>query len=470
MSSTEYGDSVTRLALCYPRPLGLALAALAAADRPNVLARHHRRPGVRRPRLPRQPGHQDAEPRRLRQAVGVAEELLRLPGLLADAVVPADRAVQLPHRRRGHVHRPVDDAAGRADARRVRSPTAGYRTGLFGKWHLGDNYPLRPEDRGFQETLWHQGGGLAQPTDPPGHGPKTAYFDPILKQNGKEVKTKGYCTDVFTDAARDVHHGRDRRSRSSPTSRTTPRTARTRCRTSCVAPYRKLDLTPAGFPKVGQPWATKKLNATRSPGPTAMIENIDTNFGRLLKALDDKKLAENTIVDLPDRQRPRRGAVQRRAAEPQGDRLRGRHPRAVLRPLAGAGQAAARVVDTPLAHIDVTPTLLDAVRGAMPARRHVRRPQLPPAAHRRHGELAGPDAVLPVAPRRRAGEVPGVRRPRPAVQARAGGRRPAGGEVDSRSTSCSTSPTDPFEQKDLAAEKPDEVAKLKKEYEAWFAT
>ena len=45
---------------------------------------------------------------------------------------------------------------------------AGYRTGLFGKWHLGDNYPLRPEDGGFQETLWHKGGGLAQPSDPPG--------------------------------------------------------------------------------------------------------------------------------------------------------------------------------------------------------------------------------------------------------------------------------------------------------------
>ncbi|HJZ56446.1 MAG TPA: sulfatase-like hydrolase/transferase, partial [Gemmataceae bacterium] len=78
---------------------------------------------------------------------------------------------------------------------------AGYRAGLFGKWHLGDNHPLRPEDRGFGETLWSQGGGLAQPSDPPQVDPKTAYFDPVLKANGKEVKTKGYCTDVFTDAA-----------------------------------------------------------------------------------------------------------------------------------------------------------------------------------------------------------------------------------------------------------------------------
>ncbi len=41
---------------------------------------------------------------------------------------------------------------------------AGYRTGIFGKWHLGDNYPLRPIDQGFQEALVHTGGGIGQPS------------------------------------------------------------------------------------------------------------------------------------------------------------------------------------------------------------------------------------------------------------------------------------------------------------------
>src|SRR5262249_5113413 len=82
----------------------------------------------------------------------------------------------------------VDTALGRSmmrtDAKTLAQylTEAGYRTGLFGKWHLGDNYPLRPEDRGFQETLWSQGGGLAQPSDSPALDPKAAYFDPILKQ------------------------------------------------------------------------------------------------------------------------------------------------------------------------------------------------------------------------------------------------------------------------------------------------
>src|SRR5438067_1502622 len=75
---------------------------------------------------------------------------------------------------------------------------AGYRTGIFGKWHLGDNYPMRPQDKGFQETLVLKGGGIGQPSDPPGG---SSYFDPVLQHNGKQVKTSGYCSDVYTDAA-----------------------------------------------------------------------------------------------------------------------------------------------------------------------------------------------------------------------------------------------------------------------------
>jgi arylsulfatase A-like enzyme len=44
----------------------------------------------------------------------------------------------------------------------------GYATGIFGKWHLGDNYPMRPQEQGFEEVLVHRGGGIGQPSDPPG--------------------------------------------------------------------------------------------------------------------------------------------------------------------------------------------------------------------------------------------------------------------------------------------------------------
>src|SRR3954454_18057145 len=72
----------------------------------------------------------------------------------------------------------------------------GYRTGIFGKWHLGDNAPLRAMDQGFQESLVIRGGGIGQASDPPG----TSYFNPILSHNGKLGQFTGYCSDVYTDA------------------------------------------------------------------------------------------------------------------------------------------------------------------------------------------------------------------------------------------------------------------------------
>ena len=73
----------------------------------------------------------------------------------------------------------------------------GYRTGIFGKWHLGDNYPYRPQDRGFQEVLTLGGGAISNTPDFWGNN----YFDDMLRHNGKLEKCKGYCTDVFFNAA-----------------------------------------------------------------------------------------------------------------------------------------------------------------------------------------------------------------------------------------------------------------------------
>lgn len=49
----------------------------------------------------------------------------------------------------------------------------GYRTGIFGKWHLGDHYPFRPQDRGFQEVLVHGDGAVSTVADVWGND----YFD-----------------------------------------------------------------------------------------------------------------------------------------------------------------------------------------------------------------------------------------------------------------------------------------------------
>jgi arylsulfatase A-like enzyme len=343
---------------------------------------------------------------------------------------------------------------------------AGYRTGLFGKWHLGDNYPLRPEDSGFQETLWSRGGGLAQPSDNPEMVWKTAYFDPILNQNGKEVKTKGYCTDVFTDAALKFISTESKKPFFAYVAYNAPH-GPYQVPEEYAAKYAKLDLTQDAFPKKGQPWAGKKLNTTEIAGAYGMIENIDTNFGRLMKTLEDKKLAENTIVIFltdngPGGVRWNGGLRNRKATVYEGGI---RVPCYVRYP----AKVKPRTVDIPLAHIDMTPTLIELCDVKMPD-------ILPPFDGRSFARL------LTNTP----GNWPGRtlffqwhRGDEPEKYRAFAARGPKYKLVQANGTAPGPKWTpkyelfditaDPFEEKDLAAEKPEEVAKLKKEYETWFA-
>lgn len=79
---------------------------------------------------------------------------------------------------------------------------AGYRTGIFGKWHLGDEDQYLPNRRGFDEVFIHGAGGIGQSYPGScGDVPGNSYFDPIILHNDQLVKTKGYCTDVFFQRA-----------------------------------------------------------------------------------------------------------------------------------------------------------------------------------------------------------------------------------------------------------------------------
>ncbi len=80
--------------------------------------------------------------------------------------------------------------------------SAGYATGIFGKWHLGDEDAYQPDRRGFDEAFIIGGGGIGQ-TYPGscGDAPGNTYFDPVVKHNGTFEKTSGYCTDVFAAQA-----------------------------------------------------------------------------------------------------------------------------------------------------------------------------------------------------------------------------------------------------------------------------
>ncbi len=72
----------------------------------------------------------------------------------------------------------------------------GYATAIMGKWHLGDNYPFRPEDKGFQEVLMIQGGGAGQTMD---YWDNDYFDDTYTKKDGEKVQIEGYCNDVWFD-------------------------------------------------------------------------------------------------------------------------------------------------------------------------------------------------------------------------------------------------------------------------------
>ncbi len=147
----------------------------------------------------------------------------------------------------------------------------GYRTGIFGKWHLGDNYPFRPQDRGFQEVLVHGGGGVGQTPDYWGND----YFDDTYWHNGTPEKHAGYCTDVWFDAATQfIEANRDR-------------------------PFFAYLATNAPHAPYNVPERYSSLYAGKDV-PNAnfygMITNIDENMGRLLGRLKALGLEENTIL------------------------------------------------------------------------------------------------------------------------------------------------------------------------------
>ena len=153
----------------------------------------------------------------------------------------------------------------------------GYATGLFGKWHLGDNYPFRPQDRGFQETVSHGGGGVGNTPD----NWDNFYFDDTYNHNGVPEKYQGFCTDVFFSQAR--------RFIEDSVAVEKPFIAYI----STNAPHGPFHC-PDKYWKPYAPYA-RKMEDDRLAIFYGMIANIDENVGLLRSWLEEKGLAENTI-------------------------------------------------------------------------------------------------------------------------------------------------------------------------------
>jgi len=147
----------------------------------------------------------------------------------------------------------------------------GYRTGQFGKWHLGDTYPYLPNQRGFDEAVYHLGFGVTSIAEPW----LNDCFDPRYYHNGVLTRYKGYCTDIWFDLA--VGWIKERAARREPF----------------------FVYLPTNAPH-GPHWCPDKYKQPyEGKGPAGffgMIANLDENMGRLDTVLKDAGLRDNTIV------------------------------------------------------------------------------------------------------------------------------------------------------------------------------
>ena len=175
--------------------------------------------------------------------------------------------------------------------------SAGYATGIFGKWHLGDEEPYQPSRRGFHEVFVHGAGGIGQTYDGScGDAPNNSYFDPCILHNGAFVKTEGYCTDVFF---RQAMRWIESKQGGSPFF----------CYISTNAPHAPLDVPAkyealyAAMPELAAPvHAAAATKRPRQQGNQSaakffgMITNIDENVGKLLARLEELGIDRNTLV------------------------------------------------------------------------------------------------------------------------------------------------------------------------------
>ena len=246
---------------------------------------------------------------------------------------------------------------------------AGYRTGIFGKWHLGDNYPSRPMDQGFDESVIHLSGGMGQVGDFTTYFQKDrSYFDPVLWHNGEQESYRGYCSDIFTDEAiRFINDNRD-----------TPFF----CYLSFNAPHTPLQVPSEYYQLYRNIDPSQGFLYDSIPIPEmsdqdkeaarkiyAMITNIDVNIARVLKTLERRKLLENTIVIFMTDNGPqqRRYTAGLRGLKSSVYRGGVRVPLFVKYPELGINKE----INENAAHIDIMPTLAALCNADLPQDRKI---------------------------------------------------------------------------------------------------
>lgn len=328
----------------------------------------------------------------------------------------------------------------------------GYRTGMFGKWHLGSNAPLRPMDQGFDHCVWSPGGAVNQGANYLGND----CFDDTYKVNEKWQKFPGYHTDVWYDQAMKFmadtnKHGDEPFFVYLPT-------------TAVHDPWNIEDEKVKPYLDAGVPKKLAKFYA--------MVQNIDDNLGRLRKFLKDKGLAENTILIYTTDNGTTAGWIDRETEFYfnagmrgwKGSHYEGGHRVPFFLHWPGGGFDKGQDHIRLTAHIDVMPTLaklckLDAVEGEK----------------LRRGKLDGspifsdlPDGVISHAPDSRTLFVHVQRKHIPPKWDKSVAMTERWRLIEGKALYDITQ--DPGQQNDIAADHPDVIKQLRGDYEKWWAS
>lgn len=339
---------------------------------------------------------------------------------------------------------------------------SGYATGIFGKWHLGDEGPLAPGARGFDESLTFRGAAMSK------------YFDPELLHNGAKQSYHGYCMDIFTSAAVDFI----RKNRSRPF--------------FVYLPANLIHTPVQVSEELAEPYVASGL-----PGKLArlcgMLTSVDNSFARVIDVLRELKLEDNTLIILTSDNGPCSGSMSEKRFIAGLHGLKGtvyengiRVPCFMRWPARFSAHAK---VNRLAAHLDVMPTILDACGVDLPAGVKLDGVSLLPLL--RDPGANWPDRTIffqwDGRPEPRRGRAYCVLTDRWKLVQPVGmdrenqqtvrdwyrrlckeaGRGDRSIEGDFRYELYDVA-VDPGEYRDLAAEHPDIVEKMKKQYDAWF--